>query len=393
MRTEGRNGGPGNAVGAARALHARLRDWLRDAALPRWSRQGYDRVHGGFAERLTADGPVSGDARRARVQVRQVYVFANAAALGWCGDPVPLVRAGLEHFLRRYRRSDGLFRTLCAADGSPLDERALLYDQAFVLLALAESHKVLGAQPGLRTEAEELLAAIRRLLKHAGPGFDSGLPERLPLLANPHMHLLEAALAWRELGASPVWAELVAELEALALSRLIDAGSGALLERFGADWRPLPGIEGRLVEPGHLFEWAWLLQRCGDAAARAAAVRLIGIAEQHGVRQGVTINALLSDFSVQDAEARLWPQTERLMANARLAIFRPECWSAVVASGEALLRYLALEPPGLWHDRLTVAGTFVSEPSPASSLYHIVAACLELQSALAAAAPSAAPGR
>jgi mannose-6-phosphate isomerase len=116
-------------------------------------------------------------------------------------------------------------------------------------------------------------------------------------------------------------------------------------------------------------------------------VRLIGVAEQHGVRQGVTINVLLSDLSVQDAEARLWPQTERLKANARLAISRPQCRSAVVASGEALLRYLALEPPGLWHDRLTVAGTFVTEPSPASSLYHIVAACLELQSALAAAAP------
>lgn len=358
-----------------------------------WSRQGYEGAHGGFAERLTAAGAVSGDVRRARVQVRQVYVFANAAALGWRGDAAPLVREGLGHFLRRYRRSDGLFRTLCAADGTPLDECAFLYDQAFVLLALAESQKVLGAEPGLTIQAEGLLAVIRRLLKRAGPGYDSGLPERLPLRANPHMHLLEAALAWRELGASPVWADLVDEVEALALSRLIDAGSGALLERFGEDWRPLPGIDGRLLEPGHLFEWAWLLQRCGDAAAQAAAVRLIGLAEQHGVREGVTINALLSDFSVQDAEARLWPQTERLKANARLAITQPQCWKAAVEAGETLMRYLALEPPGLWHDRLTVAGTFVTEPSPASSLYHIVAACLELQSALAAATPGAGPGR
>jgi mannose-6-phosphate isomerase len=113
---------------------------------------------------------------------------------------------------------------------------------------------------------------------------------------------------------------------ALALARLIDAESGALTERFTADWQPLPGLEGRLVEPGHLFEWAWLLQRCGDAAAHTAAVRLIGIAEQHGVRAGVAINALLSDFSVHDAKARLWPQTERLKANARLAITRPQCW-------------------------------------------------------------------
>ena len=387
MRTEGRDSGAGDARAAARALHDRLGSWLRDAALPLWSQQGYDRTQGGFAERLTAGGAVSDDARRARVQVRQVYVFANAAALGWQGDAAPLVQEGLAHFLRRYRRSDGLFRTLCAADGSPLDERAFLYDQAFVLLALAESQKVLGAQAHLGAEAGRLLAAMHRLLKRTGPGYDSGLPERLPLLANPHMHLLEAALAWRELASAPVWAELVAEIEALALSRLIDARSGALIERFGADWRALPGIEGRLIEPGHLFEWAWLLQRCGGAAAHAAAVRLIGIAERHGVRAGVTINALLDDFSVQDAGARLWPQTERLKANARLAITQPQCWTAAVEAGETLLRYLAPVPAGLWYDRLTVEGTFIIEPSPASSLYHIVAACLELQSALAAATP------
>ena len=146
------------------------------------------------------------------------------------------------------------------------------------------------------------------------------------------------------------------------------------------------GLRAGSSTPGHLFEWAWLLQRCGDAAAHTAAVRLIGIAEQHGVRAGVAINALLSDFSVHDAEARLWPQTERLKANARLAITRPQCWRSVVEAGETLLRYLAPVPGLSVRDRLTVAGTFVCEPSPASTLYHIVAACLELPGAGSATA-------
>ena len=244
MPPEAPERGAGSAREAAGALCTRLGAWLRDAALPLWSQQGYDRARGGFAERLTSGGAVEADARRARVQVRQVYVFANAAALGWRGDPVPLVRAGLEHFLRHYRRSDGLFRTLCAADGTALDERAFLYDQAFVLLALAESQKVLGAAPALIGEAEGLLAVIRRLLKRAGPGFDSGLPARLPLLANPH------CICWkpRSRGVSsaprPRGRELVDEIVALALARLIDADSGALTERFTADWQPLPGLRG-----------------------------------------------------------------------------------------------------------------------------------------------------
>jgi len=349
-----------DAQSAARQLHAQLSDWLTESALPRWARAGYDFLNGGFHERLTANGPLPADARRARVQVRQVYVFANARALGWSGDPQPLVAGGLAHFLRYYRRADGLFRCLCAPGGRALDERAFLYDQAFVLLALAESHKVLGATASLTEEAEQLHGALERLLRRGGAGFYSGAPERLPLLANPHMHLLEAALAWREVSSAPAWERLVAELTQLPVA-----------------------ADAQLVEPGHLFEWSWLLQRCGGTPARQAAVRLIQVGEERGVHRGITINGLHQDLNVADAEARLWPQTERLKANARLAISEPRCWPAAVEAAEALLRYLSSAPPGLWHDRLTLKDRFVEEPAPASSFYHIVAAIGELKAAVA----------
>ena len=378
------------ATGAARQLHRQLRDWLISAAYPLWARAGYDPVRGGFHERLASDGPVAGDARRACVQVRQVYAFANAPTLGWSGDPVPLVCGGLEFLFAHYRRADGLFRTRCASDGTALDERAFLYDQAFVLLALAESQKVLGPRADLVGEARPLMEAIERLLRGSGAGFASGLPERLPLLSNPHMHLLEAVLAWREISEAPVWGRLVEELVELALTRLIDARSGALLEHFGDDWLPLAGAEGHIVQPGHLFEWAWLLRRCRSERANAAALRLVRVAERHGVRGGVALNALLDDFSVHDAQARLWPQTERLKALAHLALTDGEYWGAVVESGRALQRYLAALPEGLWYDTLTVNGRFIAEPSPASTLYHLVAAIAQLDGALAMAQRSAA---
>lgn len=371
-----------DAVNAARDVHAQLRTWLAGTALPLWAQQGYDHKRGGFQERLSAQGPLSADARRARVQMRQVYVFAQAAAVGGPGDAGRLVKEGLEHFFAHYRRADGLFRTLCSAEGAVLDDRAFLYDQAFVLLALAESHKVLGAKAFLLAEANSLLQALQRLLKRSGPGFDSGIPERLPLLANPHMHLLEATLAWREVNTAPVWSQLQEELVDLGLTRLIDPRTGALLERFGEDWAALAAADGQLIEPGHLFEWAWLLQRCGGARPLAAARRLIHIGEEHGVHRGVAVNALREDFTLHDAEARLWPQTERLKANARLAVSEARCWPAVVESGHTLLRYLATAPPGLWHDRLTQHDRFIDEPAPASTLYHIVAAILELGASL-----------
>jgi mannose/cellobiose epimerase-like protein (N-acyl-D-glucosamine 2-epimerase family) len=373
-----------SAASDAHALHAQLRDWLVHAAYPLWAQAGYDRVRGGFHERLAADGPVETDARRARVQVRQVYAFANAPALGWAGDPVPLVSGGLDSFLTHYRRADGLFLTLCAPDGTTLDGQALLYDQAFVLLALAASHQVLGPRPALVHEAQALLSSIERLLRHRGPGFDSGLPERLPLLSNPHMHLLEAALSWEEASPETQWRALRDELVDLALARLIDPRSGALLEYFDQDWQPLPGAEGHIVEPGHLFEWAWLLQRCGGERADAAALRLIHIAEGHGVRRGLVLNAVLDDFTIHDAQARLWPQTERLKALALAAVKDARYWPAVVAAGRAMLRYIAVAPEGLWYDTITVNERFIAEPSPASSLYHLVTAIAQLGAALEA---------
>jgi mannose/cellobiose epimerase-like protein (N-acyl-D-glucosamine 2-epimerase family) len=374
-----------DARSAARQAHVELQRWLTRVALPHWAGQGFDQEHGCFHERLTAQGAVPGDARRARVQVRQIYVFANAPALGWDGDARTPVAAALKHFLTYYRRPDGLFRTLCGADGAALDERAFLYDQAFVLLALAESHKVLEPSAWLVEEADALRSALQRLLHRAGPGFYSGVPERLPLLANPHMHLLEAALAWQQLRPTPAWGQLVRELTELALARFIDARSGALLERFGEEWRALSNDEGQLVEPGHLFEWAWLLQRSGEVHAAVAAERLIHLGEQHGVHRGVAINALNVDLSVQDAEARLWPQTERLKANARLAVSETRCWPAAVEAAPTLMRYLSSAPPGLWRDRLTDKDQFVEEPAPASSFYHIVGAIAELGAALSGA--------
>ena len=40
--------------------------------------------------------------------------------------------------------------------------------------------------------------------------------------------------------------------------------------------------------------------------------------------------------------------------------------------------YLQTPIQGLWRDTLRTDGTFVEEPAPASSFYHIVCACADL---------------
>jgi mannose-6-phosphate isomerase len=53
-----------------------------------------------------------------------------------------------------------------------------------------------------------------------------------------------------------------------------------------------------------------------------------------------------------------------------------------VQSGQALLRYLDTPVAGLWRDRMQLDGSFVDEPAPASSFYHIVCAIAELDRAI-----------
>jgi mannose-6-phosphate isomerase len=155
----------------------------------------------------------------------------------------------LRFFLTHYRRPDGLFRTLVTREGVALDDRALLYDQAFALLAFAAAMPLMGDDFDLAREGEQLRGAIFGHLKRAGGGFESGLPHGPPLLANPHMHLLEAALAWLDVGGGSEWRALADELGELALTRLIDPATGMLHESFEGNWVRTQDVAGRLVEP------------------------------------------------------------------------------------------------------------------------------------------------
>ena len=391
-RIEGRAGGDSMKSGsreddavliaAVEAAGKRLLTWLLEAAYPIWSTRGIDSVRGGFQERLTLSGEPTDDARRGRVQPRQIYAFSRAPALGWKGDASGAVAQGLSYFLTRYRRPDGLFRTLVGADGTPLDDRALLYDQAFALLGFATAAPLLGKSFDIAGEAEKLRQAMYHSLKRPGPGFESGLPHGPPLLSNPHMHLLEASLAWLDVGGGSEWRILADEIGELAVAHLIDPATGLLHESFDYSWQPTPDVAGRLVEPGHHFEWAWLLMRWGQRRGdvREAALRLIDVAETHGIHGGVAVNVLVSDSSIHDGSARLWPQTERLRAGALAARLCGETryWKMTADAATSLLRYLDTEVPGLWYDRLTPAGEFVRETVTAGNLYHIVGAVYEM---------------
>jgi mannose-6-phosphate isomerase len=297
------------------------------------------------------------------------------------------VKHGLDFWFAKFQRPDGLFRTLINADGSVADDRAITYDHAFGLLAFHVG-ATLGDWRAVRErQAHELLQTVLKHTRRAGGGFENGVPNSMPLESNPHMHLFEAMLAGCEVASEKSqWQQLADEIAEFALAHFFD-GNGVLHEFFGVDWKFAEGLKGRIIEPGHQYEWAWLLLRwAGDKhpKARAAALKLIEVTEANGVRNGLALQQQLDDFSPHDASARLWPQTERLKAAALAARLTGEArYFAIAASAaESLQRYLATPIPGLWYDRIDVTGNIVDEPAPASSFYHLVVAVAEI-SALA----------
>ncbi len=374
----------------------RLMAWLLDEALPTWWAFGIDHARGGFHERLGLRCEVLDDPRRTRVLARQVYVFALAGRIGFSGRWREAVEMGTDYFLRHAMLPDGTVRLTVEPDGRPRDDSFNLYDQAFALFALASAAPVVENRERVEAAAVRLRDHLVGRYKHPGAGFEESIPPSEPLKANPHMHLFEAFLAWRDAEGDATWSELADEIAELSLSRFMDADSGFLREFFAADWTPAPGEAGRIVEPGHQFEWSWLMTRWGTlrdrADALAAARRLADLGERFGVdaARGVAINELFDDGSVKDAAARLWPQTERIKAHAALAGIagndeaRARHWSGAADAGQALLRYFEVDAPGLWLDRMQPDGSLVREPVMASSFYHIVCGIEELDRALRA---------
>jgi mannose/cellobiose epimerase-like protein (N-acyl-D-glucosamine 2-epimerase family) len=363
--------------------------WLCDVAAPLWSQTGRT-ASGLFPERITLSGIAESDYYRVFVQARHIFAFRAIGQIGWSGPWRELIGETMTTLIGAAKRSDGFYVHTLNSSAGPLDRRVDLYDQAFVLLALATAGEALGDAKWFDL-AEELLDNINSKWLHPKGGFTEGeIANPSVRRQNPHMHLFEATLALSEASGRLCFVNVADAIAELAVQRLIDPSTGALLEYFTDDLLPAFGVDGRIVEPGHCFEWAWLFERlaaAGKLAAIPVADRLTTFARTYGIdrSRNVAINEVLTDGTVHNGDARLWPQTERL--KAACARYRRTGQAAEANEVDAAVRgleqyYASDVSPGLWRDKLLLDGRWIDEQAPGSSLYHIACAYAELHASV-----------
>jgi len=349
-----------------------------EIALPLWWQRGADHVRGGFHEAIDLAGQPVSVPHRARSIARQAFSYCEAGRLGWTGPWREAALHALDYLRKHFFTPQGLMVSVVDLDGRISDARLDLYNQAFALLACAAAYRTFHNGSEWRDRAAMLRRALYQHQSHPRGGFVEA-DASASHTANPHMHLFEAALAWSELDEDPAWKRMADDIAQLCLNQFIDQRTGALREHFGRDWSPQSGIAGQLCEPGHHYEWAFLLDRWAAQKGRQqppAVCALIAFADRYGIdkARGVAINATLNDGTTYDPVARLWAQAERVRAYRMAQRAQEDVIAAIVG----LRKFLATPMPGLWFDRLNPDGSFVNEPARATSLYHIIGAVAAL---------------
>jgi mannose/cellobiose epimerase-like protein (N-acyl-D-glucosamine 2-epimerase family) len=374
----------GERMASLEDMAAHAQNWLFNAAAHRWRAELGDRTPL-FPERLSMQGERDVCPHRLFVQARHIFSYCELGRLGWSGPWREMVRANIDFLLERGRRADGFYVHRFDHKGEVLDGRADLYDQAFMLLALAYAGRAL-SRPDLFVAAESLGDALHKSWRHAHGGYFEGeIAVCPPYRQNPHMHLLESFIALYEASGAQRWRDDAEHIAGLCSRSFLHSESGALLEYFDGELSPVEGEDGRIVEPGHCFEWAWLFERLAQwGVPRALPISdgMVRFARRHGVdhTRGVAINEVMTDGSMRNPAARLWPQTERLKA----ALIRQRRTHAAEERAEAaaayagLIKFLQPAVAGAWRDKLKADGSWIEEPAPGSSMYHITCAVAEL---------------
>lgn len=332
--------------------------------VPLWQHQGWNPQLALPFEALDAQHqPLPSQRYRAMACARQLYLFASLPQVpGAQAHAAALFRALQRHF--HDAEQGGWFYSI-DSNGQPLDRRKDLYTHAFIVFACAH-YWGSSADPLAESVLKAALEVIATRFATGDGLYEAVLTQdwltlKSGPLQNPLMHLAEAFLATLQVRQDPATQTALIALCQAMQRRFVDSKTGLLLEK------PL-GSADNWFEPGHQFEWLYLLETSellhGSPLHRSMQMAF-SKAEAWGVQEGHVLSMLNLDGSVRDATQRIWAQAEYL----RALTLRPDAQQRVeqqlVTLREGFLH------AGGWYECRDALGDVSRHDMPSTTPYHL----------------------
>lgn len=369
----------------ASGLHSTIRS-LQTRLFLRWCPKWYGAFAdeaGGFHERLGKGfKPVATGQRRLVTQCRQLSIYSDHSAR----ENKALyknLQAQFEFILARYHVPDtGLWHFALDDQGQVTDQTCDLYALSFVIFSCSHYYRATGDKRA-KEAARQVLDLVDRkfrlpvgLAEAIGPDFK---PLSKMRRQNPHMHLLEACLFAHETWGDPAYAAMADEMVGLFESHFFHPEICALVEFFDDNLKPHAEKGGHL-EPGHYFEWVWLLKKHAalkndPARHDAVAMRLLDWANKYGWDEihGGIYDTLAADGRVLADTKRIWPFCEALKANALMLTLAPDRQAIKdrVSAMVAVFEDKYMQERGFWTEWLNRDLSPAADYMPGTTPYHV----------------------
>ena len=318
------------------ALFGEVQQHFLDVIVPLWQGPGWNADMALPYEALdAAHQPLPPQRYRAMACARQLYLFSSLIGVV---DNAEVRAAALFRSLQRHfhdAEHGGWFYSI-DPQGKPLDKRKDLYTHAFILFACAHYWEK-SREPLVESTLNAALEVIGRRFA-TGDGLYEACLDRdwITLetgpLQNPLMHLAEAFLATLAVREDAQVKQALSELCTAMHKRFVDPQAGVLMEK------PLGAVDN-WYEPGHQFEWYFLLESSPllrGSKLHAALDRAFAFTEQYGVVQPSGAVRAMLDLNMggrpKDSTQRIWAQAEYL----RALTLRPDSEAAVLRQLQAL---------------------------------------------------------
>ena len=264
-----------------------------------------------------------------------------------------------------------------------------LYGHAFILFGLAHYAAIFSDADAVNwiAQTKELVFRHFRL---PGGWFAPSTTRDWVILGknleqNPHMHLLEAYLSAYDATRDETFLKCATEIMSIYTELLRTRDGSKVLEHFDENGQP-DAARGNLIEPGHLYEWYWLVNEYADIAGlpayREACAPIIAWADRWGVDPGAggIYDMVDTGGNVVSNRKRIWPVTECIKAFATVVrISGSEQSKGSLTQWTAFIQENYCTKDGAWHEYINRNLQPDCDYLPLSTPYHVAMAALEVE--------------